>query len=261
MMLEGKAAVVTGGGRGIGLATAAAFVREGARVLLVGRDAEAVEEAARSLGSSTEIAAHVADVSRSEDVEAYVAEALRRFGSIDILFNNAGIEGAVAPLAEYPIDEFDRVIAINLRGVFLGLRHVLPVMLAKGSGSIVNTGSIASEIGLPASGAYIAAKHAVLGLTRAAAADLAGSGVRVNAVLPGMVDTKLLRSVLHQVTGGDVEGGMQFAAGVAPQRRVAAAEEIAEVVVFLASDAASFVNGVGWPVDGGALAVLGNTAD
>ena len=153
MLLEGKAAVVTGGARGIGFATAAAFMREGARVLLVGRDAEAVEEAARSLGSSTEIAAHVADVSRSEDVEAYVAEALRRFGSIDILFNNAGIEGAVAPLAEYPIDEFDRVIAINLRGVFLGLRHVLPVMLAKGSGSIINTGSIASEIGLPASGA------------------------------------------------------------------------------------------------------------
>ncbi len=260
MMLEGKAAVVTGGARGIGLATAAAFMREGARVLLVGRDAEAVEEAARSLGSSTEIAAHVADVSRSEDVEAYVAEALRRFGSIDILFNNAGIEGAVAPLAEYPIDEFDRVIAINLRGVFLGLRHVLPVMLAKDSGSIINTGSIASEIGLPASGAYIAAKHAVLGLTRAAAADLAGSGVRVNAVLPGMVDTRLLRSLLHELTGGDVEGGMEFVAGVAPQRRVARPEEIAEVVVFLASDAASFVNGVGWPVDGGALAVLGNTA-
>lgn len=255
MTLEGKAAVVTGGARGIGFATAAALLREGARVLLVGRDAEALEEAARSLGSSTEIVAQVADVSRSEDVEAYVAEALRRFGSIDILFNNAGIEGAIAPLAEYPIDEFDRVIAINLRGVFLGLRHVLPVMLAKGSGSIVNTGSITSEIGLPASSAYIAAKHAVLGLTRAAAADLAGSGVRVNAVLPGMVDTRLLRSVLSQVAGGDVEGGMQFAAGVAPQRRVAAPEEIAEVVVFLASDAASFVNGVGWPVDGGALAV------
>ena len=194
-------------------------MREGARVLLVGRDAEALEKAARSLGSSTEIVAQVADVSRSEDVEAYVAEALRRFGSIDILCNNAGIEGAVAPLAEYPIDEFDRVIAINLRGVFLGLRHVLPVMLAKGSGSIVDTGSIASEIGLPAASAYIAARHAVLGLTRAAASDLAGSGVRVNAVLPGMVDTQLLRSVLSQVAGGDVEGGMQFAAGVAPQRR------------------------------------------
>ena len=261
MRLEGKAAVVTGGTRGIGLATAAAFMREGARVLLVGRDAEAVEEAVRSLGSSTEIVAHVADVSRSEDVEAYVAEALRRFGSIDILFNNAGIQGAAAPLAEYPIDEFDRVIAINLRGVFLGLRHVLPVMLAKGSGSIINTGSIASEIGLPAASAYIAAKHAVLGLTRAAAADLAASGIRVNAVLPGMVDTQLLRSLLHELTSGDVEGGMQFVASMAPQRRVATAEEIAEVVVFLASDAASFVNGVGWPVDGGALAVLGKTAD
>jgi len=256
--LEGKAAVVTGGARGIGFATAAALVREGARVMLVGRDAAALEDAARSLGSTTEIFVQVADVSRSEDVEAYVAEALRRFGSIDILFNNAGIEGAIAPIAEYPIDEFDRVIAINLRGVFLGLRHVLPVMLAQGAGSIINTGSLASEVGLPASSAYIAAKHAVLGLTRAAAADLAGSGVRVNAVLPGMVDTQLLRSVLSQVADGDVEGGLQFAASVAPQRRVAAAEEIAEVVVFLASDAASFVTGVGWPVDGGALAVLGN---
>ena len=221
MRLEGKAAVVTGGTRGIGLATAAALVREGARVLLVGRDAEAVEEAVRSLGSSTEIVAHVADVSRSEDVEAYVAEALRRFGSIDILFNNAGVQGAAAPLAEYPIDEFDRVIAINLRGVFLGLRHVLPVMFARhSSGSIINTGSIASEIGLPGASAYIAAKHAVLGLTRAAAADLGGSGVRVNAVLPGMVDTQLLRSLLHgELTGGDVEGGMEFVARVAPQRR------------------------------------------
>jgi NAD(P)-dependent dehydrogenase (short-subunit alcohol dehydrogenase family) len=226
--------------------------------MLVGRDAAALEDAARSLGSTTEIVVQVADVSRSEDVEAYVAEALRRFGSIDILFNNAGIEGAIAPIAEYPIDEFDRVIAINLRGVFLGLRHVLPVMLAQGAGSIINTGSLASEVGLPASSAYIAAKHAVLGLTRAAAADLAGSGVRVNAVLPGMVDTQLLRSVLSQVAGGDLEGGMQFAARVAPQGRVAASEEIAEVVVFLASDAASFVTGVGWPVDGGALAVLGN---
>jgi NAD(P)-dependent dehydrogenase (short-subunit alcohol dehydrogenase family) len=202
----------------------------------------------------------VAAVTRSADVQAYVAFALERMGSIDVLFNNAGIEGPVAPLAEYPEDGFDEVLAVNVRGVFLGLRHVLPVMLRQRSGSVINTGSLASERGLPNTGAYNAAKHAVLGLTRTAAAEVGGFGVRVNAVLPGMIDTRMLRSLVGSLGGSaDVERGVQQVARVAPQGRPGRPEEVAEVVCFLASDAASFVNGVGWPVDGGALATMGNT--
>jgi NAD(P)-dependent dehydrogenase (short-subunit alcohol dehydrogenase family) len=193
--LAGKAAVVTGAGRGIGRAASVAMAQAGARVLLVDRDLPALDECAQEIaGSGGEARACVADVTRREDVQAYVCEAVDAFGSLDVLFNNAGIEGPVAPVAEYPEDGFDDVIAVNLRGVFLGLRYTLPVMLEQGSGSIVNTGSIASERGLPGTVAYNAAKHAVLGMTRTAAAEVSGSGVRVNAVLPGIVDTRLLRS-------------------------------------------------------------------
>lgn len=219
-----------------------------------GRTAVACEVGA----AGGEARVHVADVSRSEDVQGYVAAALESFGSIDVLFNNAGIEGAVAPIAEYPEDVFDEVIAVNLRGVFLGLRHVLPVMLRQGSGSIVNTGSLASERGLPLTAAYNASKHAVVGLTKTAAAEVGAAGVRVNAVLPGMIDTRMLRSLVDTMSGGDMEAGMQFVAGVAPQGRTGTVEEVAAIVAFLASDAASFVNGVAWPVDGGALATMAN---
>lgn len=259
MSLEGRAAVVTGGGSGIGRAASVALARAGARLLLVGRSEESLRESAREVGAAGgEARVHVADVSRSEDVQGYVAAALESFGSIDVLFNNAGIEGAVAPIAEYPEDVFDEVIAVNLRGVFLGLRHVLPVMLRQGSGSIVNTGSLASERGLPLTAAYNASKHAVVGLTKTAAAEVGAAGVRVNAVLPGMIDTRMLRSLVDTMSGGDMEAGMQFVAGVAPQGRTGTVEEVAAIVAFLASDAASFVNGVAWPVDGGALATMAN---
>jgi 3alpha(or 20beta)-hydroxysteroid dehydrogenase len=257
--LEGRAAVVTGAGRGIGRATSLALARAGARVLLVDRDLPALEESAQAIVSDGgEARVCIADVRSSDDVQAYVREAVSSFGSLDVLFNNAGIEGPVAQLAEYPEDAFDEVLAVNLRGVFLGLRHTLPVMLRQGSGSIVNTGSIASERGLPGTAAYNAAKHGVLGLTRTAAAETGGSGVRVNAVLPGIVDTRLLRSLLAEMTSDDVETAIASVATIAPVGRAARPEEIAEVVVFLASDAASFVNGVGWPVDGGVLAVASN---
>lgn len=251
--------MVTGAGRGIGRATSLAFAGAGARVLLVDRDQPPLEECRAAIASTgAEVHAFVADVSRSEDVQGYVHEALARFGALDVLFNNAGIEGPVAPVAEYPEDAFDQVIAVNLRGVFLGLRYTLPVMLEQGSGSIVNTGSIASERGLPGTVAYNAAKHAVLGMTRTAAAEVGGKGVRVNSVLPGIVDTRLLRSLLADMAGGDIEAAVQTLASATPVGRAAQPEEIARVVVFLASDAASFVNGVGWPIDGGVLATISN---
>jgi NAD(P)-dependent dehydrogenase (short-subunit alcohol dehydrogenase family) len=257
--LDGKAIIVTGAGGGIGRASAVALGRLGARLLLVGRNVGALEECSaeiRAAGASAHVAA--ADVSRAAEVRGFVDLALERFGAIDGLFNNAGIEGPIAHLVDYPEDAFDEVFAVNVRGMFLGLRYALPVMLAKGKGAVVNTGSLASERGLPGTGAYNASKHAVVGLTRTAAAEVGPKGVRVNAVLPGMVETRMLRSIAGAIFPGDIEGGMREMAQVAPLRRYGQPEEIATVVCFLLSDAASFVNGVAWAADGGALATMGN---
>jgi NAD(P)-dependent dehydrogenase (short-subunit alcohol dehydrogenase family) len=255
MDLSGRAAVITGGAGGIGAATGVAMGRAGARVLLVDLDEGRLQAAAATVaGTGAEVRTHVADVTDAAAVQGYVAAAVDAFGTIDVLFNNAAIIGPVGALAEYDVEAFDRIIAINLRGVFLGLRYVLPVMLAQRSGSIVNTGSLSSARGLPGTPAYNAAKHAVLGLTRSAASEVASAGIRVNAVLPGMIDTPMLA----EVTSGfdDPEGARRAAEGVSPQGRLGRPEEIAAVVTFLASDAASLVNGAGWPVDGGILGTL-----
>jgi NAD(P)-dependent dehydrogenase (short-subunit alcohol dehydrogenase family) len=195
--LAGKVVVITGAAGGIGSATALVFARHGSKLFLVDRDEAGLTDSALAVEEAgAEVATHVADVTRSKDVQSYVAAALDRFGCIDAFFNNAGIEGAVAPIHEYPEDVFDQVIAVNLRGVFLGLRYVIPVMLKQGSGAIFNMGSIASAIGLPHSSAYIAAKHGVLGLTRSAASDVGRYGIRINAVMPGMIDTRMLRDLV-----------------------------------------------------------------
>jgi 3alpha(or 20beta)-hydroxysteroid dehydrogenase len=253
--LGGKTAVITGGAGGIGGATGVAMGRAGARVLLVDLDEERLAAAAAAVAATgAKVRTHIADVTSSAAVQGYVAAAVDAFGTIDVLFNNAAIIGPIGALAEYDEEAFDRIMAINVRGVFLGLRHVLPVMLAQRSGSIVNTGSLSSERGLPGTPAYNAAKHAVLGLTRSAASEVAPAGVRVNAVLPGMIDT----AMLEEVTSGfpDAGAARRAAEGVSPQGRLGRPEEVAEVVTFLASDAASLVNGVAWPVDGGILGTL-----
>lgn len=255
MDLTGKAAVITGGGGGIGGATGVAMGRAGARILLVDIDADRLRAAAEAVAATgAQVGTHVADVTGSREVRGYVDAAVEAFGTIDVLFNNAAIIGPIAPLAEYDEDDFDRIIAINVRGVFLGLRHVLPIMLAQRSGSIINTGSLSSERGLPGTPAYNAAKHAVLGLTRSAASEAAQFGVRVNAVLPGMIDTPMLAEVASGFP--DPQGAREAAASVSPQGRLGRPEEVAEVVTFLASDSASLVNGAAWPVDGGILGTL-----
>jgi len=261
MRLEGKVAVLTGGAGGIATATAGIMAREGASLLLVDRDEAALARAADAvrgrLADGARVETHVADVTTVEGTKGYVQAALDAYGRIDAFFNNAGIEGAITPIVEYPIEVFDQVIAVNLRGVFLGLQHVLPVMIEQNSGSIINTGSIASARGLANSSAYIAAKHAVVGLTKAAVSELGDRPIRVNAVLPGMIDTRMLRTLAGEL-GGEVDAGLAFMSQVAPQQRTGRPEEVAAVVTFLCSDDASFVNGVGWPVDGGALATIPN---
>lgn len=257
----GKVAVITGGAGGIGSATAIVLARRGARVLLVDLDPSALERAAARITGEADAGGRIhtfaADVTDEAQVRAYVEYARDELGGIDAFYNNAGIEGVVAHITEYPTDMFDKVLAVNVRGVFLGLKHVLPGMIARGRGSVVNTASIAAATGLAGSAAYGAAKHAVIGLTKMAVADLKDSGVRVNAVLPGMIDTRMLRALVEQLVG-DVDAGLAVVSTSAPLGRVGSPFEVAEVVAFLLSDAASYVTGAEYTVEGGALSTLNN---
>ncbi|MCC7461159.1 MAG: glucose 1-dehydrogenase [Gammaproteobacteria bacterium] len=255
--LDGRSIIVTGAAGAIGYATAQVLAREGARLLLVDVQAERLLARERELaaGGAT-VASCPADVSRSAEVQGYVAAALRHYGRIDGLFNNAGIEGRIAPTWEYDEAEFDRVTRVNVNGVFLGMRHVMPVMLQQRSGAIVNTASIGSERGLAGACTYNASKHAVVGLTRTAAAEAGVHGLRVNCVMPGVIDTPLLEGVLAPLFKGDIALGKQTLGRIAPLERIGRPAEIGEVVAFLLSDAASFVTGAAWAIDGGALCTI-----
>ena len=255
--LADKSIIVTGAAGAIGHATAQILAREGARLMLVDVNREGLAARAQELrNAGADVVTLTADVSRSADVQAFVAATLARFGRIDGLFNNAGIEGHIAPTWEYDEAEFDRVTRVNLNGVFLGMRHALPVMIAQGGGAIVNTASIGSERGLAGACTYNASKHAVVGLTRTAAAEAGPKGIRVNCVMPGVIDTPLLESVLGPLFNGDIALGKKTLGKIAPLERIGHPLEIGEVVAFLLSDAASFVTGAAWSIDGGALCTI-----
>jgi NAD(P)-dependent dehydrogenase (short-subunit alcohol dehydrogenase family) len=255
MRHEGSAIVVTGAAGAIGFATCEILVREGARVLMVDVDREGLERRSAELGGAA--VAHVADVSDEQATKGYVKAALDAFGRIDGFFNNAGIEGKLAPTHEYPVDEFDKVLRVNLRGMFLGLRYVIPHMVAAGRGAVVNTASIGSERGLAGACAYNAAKHGAVGLTRTAASEVAQKGVRVNCVMPGVIETPLLVGMLEQMFDS-VEAGMEKLGQTATLNRVGQPREVGDVVSFLLSGEASYVNGAKWEIDGGALATIRN---
>lgn len=252
---EGKVAVVTGAAGGIGRATVARFASEGAAIVAVDLDRAALDEVAHEASSlGADVLPLAADVSDAAETARWVAESVGRFGGIDVLFNNAGIEGVVAPFEEYPDDAFDRVMAVNVRGAWLAIKHAMPVLRARGGGSIVNTSSVAGLTGNPFVCAYVASKHALIGLTRAAAVAGGPVGVRVNAICPSPVDTRMMRSLEQGFAPGAPETAQAMIAARIPLGRYATVDEIAAVVAFLGSDDARFVNGAAWTVDGGMTA-------
>jgi len=250
-VLAGKVALVTGGASGIGRATALAMAREGARVVVADvAEAGGAETVQRIVAAGGQAVFQRADVAEPANVEALVRCAVETYGRLDCAFNNAGIEGVVAAPHEYPDDVFDRVIAVNLKGVWLCLKAEVRQMLAQGGGAIVNTASAAGLVGAPTISAYDASKHGVVGLTKSFALAYARQGIRVNAVCPGIIRTPMVeRSFLAR----DPNAVARLEASE-PVGRMGTPEEVAEAVVWLCSDAASFVTGVALPVDGGMVA-------
>ena len=254
MKLEGKVAIVTGGASGIGRASAVEFAREGARVLVCDVDEDGgAQTAAAARAGGGEAMFHRADVTRGEDVAAMVAAAVKAYGGLDVIFNNAGIILS-ASAVDTTEEQWDRIMGVNLRGVWLGIKHAAPEIRKRGGGAIVNTASVhgmATDAGVAA---YATSKHAVIGLTRASALELTSWNIRVNAVLPGAIDTSLLRSNLRDA--GDEEEGFKALSALEPIGRIGRPEEIARAAAFLASDDSSFVTGAALAVDGGLLAKL-----
>lgn len=248
-----KHIIVTGASTGIGRATAQMLGERGAKVSLIARRADVLAQAAAEIeAAGGQARAFVADVSDRAALASAFAAAADSYGPADGLFANAGFGGTFAPFTAYSDDNWDAMIATNQTSVFLSIRHVLSAMLARKAGSIVVTGSLASERGLANNAGYIASKHAVLGLARAAAVEAAPHNVRVNCVLPGLIETPLLRTI-----GGDnIAAAMAMMGRAVPQGRIGTANETAEVVCFLLSDAASHVTGQSWAVDGGILGTL-----
>ncbi|MBS0527822.1 MAG: SDR family oxidoreductase, partial [Proteobacteria bacterium] len=194
--LDGKIALVTGAAGVIGTATMRLLAERGARIAAVDRQEGPLKDAIKDLPASADALAITADVTQEDEVAGYVRAAVSKFGGIDVFYNNAGVEGDIKPIVDYPLESFRRVLDVNVVGVFLGMKHVLPVMLRKNSGSIINTASIAGLIGSPAIAVYSASKHAVIGLTKSAAQECSGTGVRVNCVCPGLIDSRMLSAII-----------------------------------------------------------------
>ena len=254
--LSGKTALITGGAGGIGQAAARLFAAEGARIALVDRDEAALQAVVQSIGE--ESASYVvADVTQPEQVEIYVKAAVDRWGGVDIYLANAGIEGMVSPIPDYPLDVFEQVIAVNVTGVWLGLKYVIPVMRERGGGSIVITSSTAGIGGTAGMSAYTTSKHAVIGMMRTAALECAPMGIRVNTVNPAPIETRMMRSLEEmRVAAADdsevtVERTKQAYSARIPLQRYGNPEEVARLMMFLASDDSSYCTGGVYMVDGG----------
>lgn len=247
---EHKVVIVTGAAGGIGSAAARRFAEEGAAVVCVDFDGPGAEAIAAELPDGKAIAVQ-ADVSDSVAVAAYVQAAVDAFGTVDVLFNNAGTEGVVAPLEQYPEDRFDQVLAVNVRGVWLGMKHVADTMRRGRGGVIINTASVAGLGGTPNLVAYGASKHAVVGMTKTGAIELAPAGIRVNAVCPSPIETRMMRSIESGISPDDPESIHKGLADTIPLGRYGEPEEVVALVAFLASDDAGYITGGIYPIDGG----------
>src|SRR6056297_490098 len=252
--MNGKVAVITGGAGGIGLETANKFLEKGAEgVLLVDLDESQLKDAAKSLESDN-VKYFRADVSNSDDVKAYTDKAIQEFGRIDVLFLNAGIEGVVKPLTEYPEETYDKVLAVNVKGVWLGLKHAFPHMKENGGGSVIITSSVAGLQGTPNVMAYVTSKHAVIGSMRVAALEGAEHNIRVNSIHPSPVDNRMMRSLEEGFSPGASEEAKKGFEQMIPLGRYANNEEIADLAVFLATDESKFITGAQYVIDGGLTA-------
>jgi len=252
--LDGKVSLITGAARGIGLAAAKRFVAEGSKVVLVDVDESPLREAAEAIGSE-HVTTIVADASRAHEVEAFVRAAVERFGGIDVFVANAGVEGDVRPIVEYPTDTFDRVIAVNVRGVWLGLKSAIPEIAKRGGGSIIITSSVAGIHGYAGISAYVTSKHAVIGMMRTAAVECASLKIRVNTVNPAPIETRMMRALEEGLAPGQAEQAKQQLLTTIPMGRYGTAEEVADLMLFLASDESRYCTGGVYMVDGGISAV------
>jgi NAD(P)-dependent dehydrogenase (short-subunit alcohol dehydrogenase family) len=246
---SGKVALVTGGGSGIGEASALLFAEGGAAVAVADVDVAAAQRVASQIQSTGgQALAVAANVAQASQVQAAVAQAVSRFGRLDALLNSAGISPHYAAVGDYPLEEWDRTLAINLSGTFYGMKYAIPEMLRHDGGAVVNMSSIMGQVASPGGLAYCATKHGVVGLTKAAALDYGARGVRVNAVGPGMVETPM--------TAASVNTEMRQALlACTPLKRFAQARDIAELIVFLCSERANYITGAYYPIDGGYLAM------
>ena len=254
--LDGKVALITGATGGIGRAAAQLFADEGARLTLVDLDESALRDVVQTVGEDRATYV-VADVTQPDQTQAYVQAAVDRWGGVDVLLANAGIEGSIASIPEYPLDVFDRVMAVNVRGVWLGIKYVVPIMRERGGGSIVITSSTAGIGAGPDMSAYTTSKHAVIGLMRTAAMEGAASGIRVNTVNPAPIETRMMRSIEEMrvavLDDADITVEQTYRATSAriPLGRYGHPEEVARMMLFLSSDDSSFCTGGVYMVDGG----------
>lgn len=254
MRFADRTIIITGAGSGLGRATAVRLASEGANLVLVDIAQEGLDvthQAVKEAAAQARVVLVVADVSQEADVARYVESAVDAFGRIDGFFNNAGIEGRQNLTENFTAAEFDRVIAINLRGVFLGLEKVLAVMRKQGFGYVVNTASVGGIRGVGNQSGYAAAKHGVVGLTRNSGVEYAADGIRINAIAPGAIWTPMVENSMKQIDADDPRGAAEQFIQANPTKRYGEAPEIASVVAFLLSDDASYINAAVIPIDGG----------
>ena len=252
--LDGKVAIITGASGGIGEATARLFLSEGAKVMLVGRSAEKLNTSLERLGHGNSVRFSVADAADEAATSAAVDATVETFGGVDILFANAGTEGVGKPLRDLTLDEFNDVLQTNVIGVWLALKHCVAPMIERGGGSIIATASVAGLKGFPNGGPYVASKHAVCGLVKTAALELAESGIRVNAIAPGPIDNRMIRSLEEQISPEDPAAARAGIEGSVPLKRCGTNDEVASLALYLGSDESSFTTGAVYTVDGGSTA-------